>query len=308
LVEFSQKNESKPLKSGRRTDWHDGDTYGSVLCASRLDALIDEILNKSNKALVRRVAPTVKADCYGHVKDKKEEALNKELFLREFAYSRTAFLHIVEKLYNYTKVFDSYRSQNENFEKLCEYLLFCVSQTEGCRDEFVAETTIMLTPEIQWQRIRLLEEMKSNGDDPNEIDLRSGTERDLLFYLKHQLKWIGKEYDEHNWIRYEQRRGALTGYLESMIAPDKYLRQDDKHKEQEAFSRQCVDLICNLPVVPGVFRKDASRYRGKQGKYLGKNKLNKCFEALGLPYRIESVQKKYEGVSRKKTCWIISRI
>jgi hypothetical protein len=205
-------------------------------------------------------------------------------------------------------VFDSYRSQNENFEKLCEYLLFCVWKTEGCRDEFVAETTIMLTPEIQWQRIRLLEEMKSNGDDPNEIDLRSGTERDLLFYLKHQLKWIGKEYDEHNWIRYEQRRGALTGYLESMISPARFLRQDDNWDEQKTFSLKCVELINNLPLVPGILCKDKSRYSEFLGKYPGKNKLNKCFEQLKLPYRINSVQKKYEGVSRKKTCWIIVRI
>lgn len=308
LVEFSQKNRSMVLRVGKGTSWSDGDTHGSVLSAGSLDKLIDAFWNRSNKTLVKRAAPMTQSDYYGHILDKREEAVNNELFLREFAYSRSAFLHIVEKLYNYTKAFDSYRSQNGNFKKLCEYLLKCLYQTEYCHDVSAVENHFLFFPAIWSEQLSFLAELERDGDTPNEIDLRSDTERDSLFYLKYQLKWIGKEYDEHNWIRYEQRRGALTGYLESMVGSEKLLRQDDKRMEQEMFSRQCVELICNLPVIPRVLRKDASRYRGEQGKYLGKNRLNKYFVELGLPYRIDSVQKKYEGVSRKKTCWIIVRI
>ena len=43
-----------------------------------------------------------------------------------------------------------------------------------------------------------------------------------------------------------------------------------------------------------------------KGKYPSKNKLEKCFIELSLPYRIKSSQVRYNG--KRKTCWKLYKI
>ena len=57
---------------------------------------------------------------------------------------------------------------------------------------------------------------------------------------------------------------------------------------------------------PEDLRRNKSRF-GK-ARYPGKNVLNKYFEELSLPYKIDSEQDKYDGMDKKKTTWVVKYI
>lgn len=52
-----------------------------------------------------------------------------------------------------------------------------------------------------------------------------GTE-DSNFYLRHQLSWLGKEYDPTRWIDYQETADELTAYLEPLAQSGKRLSKD----------------------------------------------------------------------------------
>lgn len=165
--------------------------------------------------------------------------------------------------------------------------------------------TLMTHPQITTDRAKRFPFLKERKPTVTEVDCRSHIERDTLFFLRYQLRWIGKEYDVSCWLGYDSKMTALIGYLDSGVESDKWLREDDVWHEQRELARECLNRILALPEVPDVLLKDKSRYLSNPEKYPGKDKLEKCFKALSLPYTIISEQRRYEG--KRKTCWKLSK-
>ena len=130
-------------------------------------------------------------------------------------------------------------------------------------------------------------------------------DRDDHFSLKHQLSWIGKEYDPSWWLLGRENLLELTTYLDAAVE-SRPLRQDTKYNEQHEFGMQCIQLMLELPFPPEDLRRKKSVYSTK--RYPGKNVLNKWLKGLDLPYEITSDQEKYDGVEKKKTIWIVKHI
>lgn len=149
------------------------------------------------------------------------------------------------------------------------------------------------------------EEMKENAQEDGTILFDYSIERDNLFFLKHQLSWIGKEYDPSCWLLGNEKKLELTTFLDIAVE-SRPLRQDDKYNEQHEFGMQCIQLMLELPFPPEDLRRNKSRF-GKV-RYPGKNVLNKYFEELSLPYKIDSEQDKYDGMDKKKTTWVVKYI
>lgn len=57
---------------------------------------------------------------------------------------------------------------------------------------------------------------------------------DDIYYLKYQLSWLGKEYDERRWVSYTQQRNKIISVL------DKYQNKRDGmlSEEQDSFARK----------------------------------------------------------------------
>ncbi len=50
---------------------------------------------------------------------------------------------------------------------------------------------------------------------------------DDVYYLKYQLSWLGKEYDERRWVSYARQRDEITAFL------DRYLTNEDGMLDEE---------------------------------------------------------------------------
>ena len=303
MLRLCLKNSITFLKSGISTANRDGNTYGSVLIAKDLNKLLDEFPCYSKSALTIRVGKEIVADCNGHVKKREVYDLqNHELYLMEYDYSRTAFLGLLAKMYCYHQAISHYRFENEQFLNLCDHTAVCLDKTNGgayYNSKFA--DYLWYNDEIQENRFSKFPFLRNNTERLKEMDFRSHIQRDDTFFLRYQLKWIGKEYDINCWCGYEERISELTKYLEEEAKAERWLREDDQWAEQSGFARMCMELILTLPIVPTVLQKDASRYERDPRKYPGKDKLNKCFRALSLPFAVTSAQRRYGG--KKKTCW-----
>ena len=306
LIKFSLKNDLKVIRKGNSTVRRDGNTYGSTLSAGEQNRLIDDFLKIKKSALVMRREKEIVGDCNGHVKWRKLEPMtNLDAFLKEFEYSRTAFVDLVCRLHDYRYAMSRYRSENENFVKLCDYAYKCLELTRDI-PKYDLNSVLYFEPNMRGIRLRCFPFLGENKPAITEIDCRSNTERDREFFLRHQLSWIGKEYDINCWLGFEGKYTKLTSYLDSEAERDRWLRQDESCQEQFEFSRTSMKLLLDLPVVPNVLLKDRSRYTLHPETFPGKDKLNKCFKTLSLPYTILSEQRRYEG--RRKTCWKLVKI
>ena len=305
LLKFSLKNETKLIRSGKSTGYRDGNTYGSALSAYDLDSLVDEFLKMKKPALVKRKEKDIVADCNGYVKEKQiQKMMNYEAHLLEYEYSKTAFLNLICRMYDYRCAMQSYRSEDKRFVDLCAYAYHSLILTRETPIHDLT-TTLEFAPEIQNARLRYFPFLAERKTSITELDYTSHMERDREFYLRHQLGWIGKEYDMNCWLGFEGKFANLTSYLDSLVASDRWLREDETWHEQSEFSRNCMDLLLDLPVIPNILLKDRSRYSLHPEKYPGKDKLEKCFKALSLPYTIISEQRRYEG--KRKMCWKLSK-
>lgn len=233
-----------------------------------------------------------------------------ELFLKEYEYSKTAYLNIIFQLYSYTKAMSSYRSEKNRLFIELNRVFTAYEQKVSMPNALSAPLVYSVQEALDTSNTglkdlftRIKKSQKSNLCKI-DLDFRSKMDRDSLFYLKYQLSWIGKEYNESCWVKIDE----LKLYLESLFITEKKLREDDNWSEQKEFSMKCTQLMLALPNAPKRIKADASRYRNDPEKYPGKDKLNSCFRELDLPYMIVSSQKKYDGVDKKKTCWKIVKI
>lgn len=302
LLKLSLKNEIKVIRGGRSTAYRDGNTYGSALSANDLDSLIDEFISMKKPALITRVADDIVTDCNGYVKEKQiKQMMNYEAHLMEYEYSKTAFLNLVYRMHDYRRAMSNYRRENKQFVNLCAHAFNCLMLTRTHRIDDGLRSVLSFAPEIERDRFSRFPFLAERKPDISEIDCRSHVERDLEFYLRHQLSWLGKEYDRNCWLGFEGKFAELTRYLDAVVDSGEWLREDDVWHEQHAFSSKCMELMLALPVVPDVLLKDRSRYILHPEKYPAKDKLEKCFGALSLPYTIKTEQRRYGG--KRKTCW-----
>ena len=152
---------------------------------------------------------------------------------------------------------------------------------------------------LRWKK--MLEHKTEDGKLNFDLTLRP----DKFFYLKHQLKWIGKEYDPSCWLFSAQKRLELISFLDA-ACESRPLRQGGAYHEQDDFAEQCKDLMLTLPVPPQQLHRNRSRY--KDGKLPSINLLNKYLLELDLPYEIDNnKQERFEGVDKKKTVWTVKR-
>lgn len=302
LIKFSLKNDFEVIKRGKSTAYRDGNTYGSTLSADELNQLADDLIKRNLAALVTRSQEKITADCNGHVKmRKKTDQMNYDDHLHEYEFSRTAFLHSMYRLFDYHYAMSHYRYESENFTQLCTYVHKILTQTMN-----LSQWEIKKALYISESARSFFPFLSEKNPGITEIDYRSNTLRDREFYLKYQLDWIGKRYDIGCWLGYDEKFSNLRRFLDSLVESNQWLREDEIWHEQSNFARDCMELLLELPEVPGVLLKDQSRYASNPQLYPGKNKLETCFRTLSLPYRIVSVQRRYDG--KRKSCWKLSKI
>ena len=307
-IKFSLKNEIGLIKAGRSTYYRDGNSYGTYLSAHELRTLPMESLQYKNELLSVGNLDHLEPNCAGHIKEKKENSMNYDQIMREFEYSKTAFLHLMLRIYSYEKAIEGYRTVKNNFSKLCEHFLLCIERIHGIRSEVDVEKALFYDEGIVWDRFSKFH-LEYKRKEEEKIDFRSHTESDNFFYLRHQLKWIGKEYSDKNWINYDDIFTELLRILSELAEIKYYLREFDEYHEQKEFSMRCLELMKELPVLPSVIAKDASRYgKGDRPLHPGMDKLNKCFKSLEIPFRIESQQVKFKDIGKRKRCWYIVKI
>ena len=123
---------------------------------------------------------------------------------------------------------------------------------------------------------------------------------DDIYYLKYQLSWLGKEYDERRWVSYTQQRNKIISVL------DKYQNKRDSmlSEEQDSFAAEVFELLCSLSVIPSAAKQNRSALK-RNNRTPGKNILNKCFEEIGLPYVITSKSKMQNG--KREQRWYVKR-
>lgn len=116
---------------------------------------------------------------------------------------------------------------------------------------------------------------------------------DPYYYLKEQLSWIGKEYDYHRWIDWEERYTKLWTYLEDLWRSGTWLNQE----EQEKLKRNCFIMLSKLRKQPEFFEKIKGRYNVDKRKYPGKQNYNLAFQQVGIPFAFQSRQMKSAIIS-----------
>ena len=122
-------------------------------------------------------------------------------------------------------------------------------------------------------------------------------EDDPYYFLKEQLSWIGKEYDPTCWIDYQSSREPIYKLLaDTSITFDKKNPADwkktMKKPEQAEFREKCFEYLSIVREPPASFSQAMKRHITGSNKYPGKSKLNEVFADMGVPYRINSPQKK----------------
>ena len=123
---------------------------------------------------------------------------------------------------------------------------------------------------------------------------------DDIYYLKYQLSWLGKEYDERRWVSHTQQQNKIIAFL------DKYLNKEDGvlSEEPDSFAAEVFELLCSLSVIPSAAKQNRSALK-RNNRTPGKNILNKCFEEIGLPYVITSKSKMQNG--KREQRWYVKR-
>lgn len=127
---------------------------------------------------------------------------------------------------------------------------------------------------------------------------------DPNYFLKEQLSWIGKQYDPACWIDYHSSREPLCEFLkDTSISFDKKNPEDWKKtmgkKEQHRFREQCFAYLSAVREPPESFLQAKKRHVTGKNEYPGLYKLNEIFADMGIPYKIESPQKKTSLIDEK---------
>lgn len=125
-------------------------------------------------------------------------------------------------------------------------------------------------------------------------------EVDDIYYLKYQLSWLGKKYDESRWVSYTRQRDEITILLDECLGNEDGMLSE----EQEVFAGKVFELLCRMSVIPSTAKKNSSALK-RTGHAPGKNILNKCFEEIGLPYVITSKSKMQDR--KREQRWYVKR-
>lgn len=129
-------------------------------------------------------------------------------------------------------------------------------------------------------------------------------EGDPYYFLKEQLSWIGKKYDPACWVDYQSSRAPIYQFLaETCITFDKKNSEDwkktmDKTK-QKRFRQACFERLSIVREPPESFLQAKKQHITGKNEYPGRYKLNEIFADMGIPFKIESPQKKSYLVDEK---------
>lgn len=287
-----------------QTDYNDRNSYLSV---DQLQEMIQDISSGKRKNLQYTIGK-LGLEENGHLRPWSERTTTVDKFLYGMTYSKTAMLQMVTRLYDYQLALNRYRNEVGLGTKLADFIYEFSNEAAKYRyaADCVDQYTIYAYRLSPWNHYRLMwNEMKEYAQEDGTIHFDYSIERDNLFFLKHQLGWIGREYDPSCWLLGSEKKLELITFLDIAVE-SRPLRQDKKYNEQHEFGMQCIQLMLELPIPPEDLRRKKSIYGTK--RYPGKNVLNKWLKELDLPYEITSKQEMYEGVEKKKTIWIVEYI
>lgn len=297
LITFSLKNEIRCM--GRKNHSSgDGNLYVGEIKQTEQEKLGDIIVGLKQLWYIIESPKRTIDSYYGYeIKKMAGVQTNIERHFYEFRYSRTILLYLLLQMKEYESAFKNYRQYSEDFNRLCEFAKKFIDNDEAInRGDLKAWYR---KGDLEEERDKLLGEYQKENIKKFSKDVG----REDTFFLKNQLAWIGKEYDEKCWLNYVGVMNELNSYLKDLAESKKILDET----EQDEFAEKCLAIILRLPVTPETLKNDASRYRIKgidgKKKLPGKKKLNQCFQELKLPYEIVSKQRSVEN--RRPTFWII---
>ena len=297
LITFSLKNEIRCM--GRKNHSSgDGNLYVGAIKQTEQEKLGDVIVGLNQLWYIVESPKRTIDSYYGYeIERMAKDQTNIERHFSEFRYSRTLLLYLLLQMKEYESAFKDYRQYSEAFNRLCEFAKEFMDNDKAI-DRGDLRAWLMMD-ELKKERDELLGEYQKENIKKFSKDVK----REDAFFLKNQLAWIGKEYDEKCWLNYVGVMNELNSYLKDLEESKKILDET----EQEEFAEKCLSIILRLPVTPETLKNDASRYRIKgidgRKKLPGKKKLNQCFQELKLPYEIVSKQRSVEN--RRPTFWII---
>ena len=297
LITFSLKNEIRCM--GRKNHSSgDGNLYVGAIKQTEQEKLGDVIVGLNQLWYIVESPKRTIDSYYGHeIERMAKDQTNIERHFSEFRYSRTLLLYLLLQMKEYESAFKDYRQYSEAFNRLCEFAKEFMDNDEAI-DRGDLRAWLMMD-ELKKERDELLGEYQKE----NIKKFSKYVQREDAFFLKTQLAWIEKEYDEKCWLNYVGVMNELNSYLKDLAESKKILDET----EQEEFAEKCLSIILRLPVTPETLKNDASRYRIKgidgRKKLPGKKKLNQCFQELKLPYEIVSKQRSVEN--QRHTFWII---
>ena len=297
LITFSLKNEIRCM--GRKNHSSgDGNLYVGAIKQTEQEKLGDVIVGLNQLWYIVESPKRTIDSYYGYeIERMAKDQTNIERHFSEFRYSRTLLLYLLLQMKEYESAFKDYRQYSEAFNRLCEFAKEFMDNDKAI-DRGDLRAWLMMD-ELKKERDELLGEYQKE----NIKKFSKYVQREDAFFLKNQLAWIGKEYDEKCWLNYVGVMNELNSYLKDLAESKKILDET----EQEEFAEKCLAIILRLPVTPETLKNDASRYRIKgidgRKKLPGKKKLNQCFQELKLPYEIVSKQRSVEN--QRHTFWII---
>ena len=297
LITFSLKNEIRCM--GRKNHSSgDGNLYVGAIKQTEQEKLGDVIVGLNQLWYIVESPKRTIDSYYGYeIERMAKDQTNIERHFSEFRYSRTLLLYLLLQMKEYESAFKDYRQYSEAFNRLCEFAKEFMDNDKAI-DRGDLRAWLMMD-ELKKERDELLGEYQKE----NIKKFSKYVQREDAFFLKTQLAWIEKEYDEKCWLNYVGVMNELNSYLKDLAESKKILDET----EQEEFAEKCLAIILRLPVTPETLKNDASRYRIKgidgRKKLPGKKKLNQCFQELKLPYEIVSKQRSVEN--QRHTFWII---
>lgn len=286
------------LKNSTQEKWDESaGAYREVtyLTESELNMLSEDIKKMSQLTCDKEPIQGPKFKIKGHLLVQNIKTTNVEQVFPEYSYSRTAFLNIFTRMREYEEALSAYYIFGDGFYKLCEFAYFCFDRMTMQWGPAWAHPCSQEDWEEIIQRSKIL---KKFFLEKGICEFKKPIARDDSFYLKCQLAWIGKTYDEDCWLGHTEKEQSLREYLASREGTP--MDSD----AQSIFIQRCLQLIIHQPKIPDCLRTDVSRY--VSGKLIpGKNRLNKCFQEMGIPYEITSVQKSVNG--KRSTFWIVKK-
>lgn len=137
--------------------------------------------------------------------------------------------------------------------------------------------------EYDYSKTALISLLYSFSNYQEAVDIHRNTQ-DPAFYIKLQLDWIGKTYNEACWLGYQSSIDAMTQYL------GEYVGLSLNKQQQKDFILGFLHFLESHPVPNSKIGKICSAYIKNHEKLPGKKSLNDIFQILKMPYIIRSKQ------------------